>query len=273
MGTSVSRRVVLTILGLLWLAPLYLMLVNAFKPADTFVTDEVWAPATTFALFDNIVAAWEFADLGASIYSTLLYSVLAPAISLVIGALAGYAIVALRVKHGLAWFMVIFGASIFPAQMLLVPLFLGYARTGLYDAQYGMLLIYTALSVPLAAFVMRNFFTGVSYSLYESAVIDGCSSWAIFWRIYMPLSVSALGAVFILQFVNIWNDLLFGLTLSQAAVVRPLMPALAQLQDTYGGTTIPVSLAAGLVTSLPTIVLFLCTQRLFVRGLALGQTG
>lgn len=272
MVTSVVRRVVMFLLGLLWVIPLYLLIVNAVKPVEDFRISEVWSVPTTFAFFANLREAWEFADLGAGLYSTLLYSTVAPLLSLVIGSLAGFAIVALRVRHGFAWFVVIFGASVFPAQMLLVPLFLAYAHTGLYDAQYGMILIYTALSVPLAAFVMRNFFTGVSYHLFEAAILDGCSTWRVFWRIYLPLSVSAMGAVFVLQFVAIWNDLLFGLTLSQSNVVRPLVPALAQLKDTYGGASVPVSLAAGLLVSAPTVIVFLCTQRLFVRGLALGQS-
>ena len=273
MRTSLPRKIVLFALGLLWLAPLYLLVVNALKPSTAYLSSEVWKPSGSVKLIDNIRQAWEFASLGSGLYSSVLYSVLAPLLSLLVGSLAGFAVVVLRLRHGFAWFMMIFGASIFPAQMLLVPLFLGYARTDLYDTQYGMVLIYTALSVPLAAFVMRNFFTGVSYSLYESAVLDGCSSWTAFWRIYLPLSTSALGAVFILQFVGIWNDLIFGMTLAQASVVRPVMPALMQLQDTYGGQTIPVSLAAGLLLSAPTVLLFLCAQRLFARGLSLGQTG
>jgi multiple sugar transport system permease protein len=102
--------------------------------------------------------------------------------------------------------------------------------------------------------------------------MDGASTFRIFWRIYLPLSTSALAAVFILEFTFIWNDLIFGLTLTQTAEVRPVMTALAGLMtDVYAGTPVPVGLAAGLVVSLPTVVLFLATQRLFARGLSLGS--
>ncbi len=267
----IVRKVFLSVLGLIWLAPVYLLVANAIQPAATFTATNLWNFPTSFGFIDNVTTAWQQAGLGGSLGSTLLYSVLSPAIALVIGALAGFSIVALRLRHGFAWFMLIFGGTIFPSQMLLMPLFIGYADANLYDTRIGMVVIYTAISVPLAAFIMRNFFTGIPRAMYEAATIDGASNWRIFWRIYLPLSVSALAAIFILEFTFIWNDLLFGLTLTQSAALRPVMTTLASLQSAYAGTTIPVVLASGLLVSLPTIVLFLATQRLFGRGLALSQ--
>jgi multiple sugar transport system permease protein len=266
------RRAVLIVLGLVWLAPTYLLVVNAFRPAAGYDPAHAWTPDAHIAIWDNFMRAWDSASLGDSLASTLLYSVVSPAVAVVIGALAGYTIVVLRLRHGFLWFMLIFGGTVFPSQMLLVPLFVGYSEANLYDSRLGLIVVYTAISVPLAAFVLRNFFTGVAFSLFEAARMDGASTFRVFWRIYLPLSMSALVAVFILEFTFIWNDLLFGLTLSQTETVRPVMTALAGLtSDVYAGTPVPVGLAGGLVVSLPTVVLFLATQRLFTRGLALGQ--
>nr|WP_231980044.1 carbohydrate ABC transporter permease [Tessaracoccus coleopterorum] len=185
--------------------------------------------------------------------------------------MAGFAIIALRLRNGFAWFVLIFCSTVFPIQMVLMPLFIGYVELNLFDTHLGMVIIYMVISVPFSAFVMRNFFSNFAYSLYEAAVIDGASPWRIFWRIYMPNASSALVAIFILQATLIWNDLLLGLTLSQSETVRPVVPALAALQTTYGGSTMPVVLSGGLIVSIPTVVLFLCTQRYFAKGLALGQ--
>lgn len=264
------RRATLIVLGLIWLLPTYLLLVNAVRPEADYDADKIWTPSG-FGFFDNVKVAWEAAALGDSIGATALYAVVSPAAGVIVGALAGYAIVVLRLRAGFWWFMLIFGGTIFPTQMLLIPLFLGYSSNLLYDTRSGLILIYTAVCVPLAAFVLRNFFTGIAYSIYEAARMDGASAWRIFWRIYLPMSLPALGAVFILEFTFIWNDLLFGLTLSQGETVRPIMTAVSSLSSAYGGKSIPVVLAAGLFISLPTILLFLLTQRLFARGLALGQ--
>lgn len=157
--------------------------------------------------------------------------------------------------------------------MLLVPLFVAYSKFNLYDTRFGLILIYAAISVPFAAFVMRNFFTGVAFSIFEAVRLDGASTARIFWRMYyLPLSWSALAAIFVLEFTFTWNDLVFGMTLSQSPGIRPVMPAVSALQsDVYAGTPVPVALAVGLLVSLPAIALFLATQRLFARGLIIGQ--
>ncbi|GIF45714.1 carbohydrate ABC transporter membrane protein 2 (CUT1 family) [Asanoa ferruginea] len=267
----VARRGTLAVLGLVWLIPVYLLLVNAFKSTDAYDADKIWVPDKSFGLFANLRDAWDTVGLGQSIGSTALYSVTGPALAVVIGAMAGYAIVVLRLRAGFWWFLLLFGGTVFPTQMLLIPLFLGYSWADLYDRRVGLVLIYTAVSIPLAAFVMRNFFTGIAYEMFEAARVEGASTWHIFRKIYFPLALPALGAVFILEFAFIWNDLLFGLTLSQSDPVRPVMTALSALSSAYAGSSVPVLLAAGLVMSLPTVAVFLAAQRMFARGLALGQ--
>ena len=138
--------------------------------------------------------------------------------------------------------------------MILMPLFSGYADSGLYDTRVGMIIVYTAISVPFSAFVMRNFFTGIARSVFEAAIVDGGGLFRIFRSIYLPMAGSALAAIFILQATFVWNDLLLGLTLSQSDSVRPIMPALTGLQSTYGGAALPTVLAGGLLVSLPTVI-------------------
>lgn len=267
-----SRRGTLVVLGLIWLFPAYLIIITAMRPAASFNPASAWIPSVHLGLWANVAKAWQASAIGQSLGSSLLYSVAAPLLACVIGALAGYAIVVLRLRYGFFWFMVIFGGTVFPSQMLLVPLFVSYAKVGLYDNRIGMIIIYTAISAPFAAFVMRNFFTNVAFSIFEAARMDGASTLRIFAQLYLPLARTALAAVFILEFTFVWNDLLFGLTLTQSPGTRPVMTALAALQsDVYAGTPVPVALAAGLIVSLPPIVLFLATQRFFARGLALGQ--
>jgi multiple sugar transport system permease protein len=265
-------RLVLGVMWVIWLVPVYLLLVNSIRSTGEYASASTWSLPHHFALFTNFKNAYDTAGLGDSLYSTFLYAVLGPAFAVFVGALAGFAIIALRLRRGFLWFILIFGGSIFPIQMLIIPLFVGYADANLYDHRLGLVLIYTAVSVPLAAFIMRNFFTGISYSIYEAAVMDGASAWRIFYRIYLPLATTALAAIFILEFTFTWNDLLFGLTLSQTSNVRPVMTALASLLSAYAGTTYNVVLAAMLIVSLPTMAVFLCAQRLFARGLSLGQT-
>ena len=268
---GVLRRAVLIAAGLAWLVPIYLLVVNAVRPSAAFTGTNEWTLPSSFGLFENVATAEQASGLAGSLASTALYSIVSPALAVVIGALAGFGVSVLQPRRPFFWFMVAFGGAVFPAQMLLVPLFVAYAQLNLYNTPQGLVIVYTALSVPLAALVLRNFFGGVPPHLFQAAQIDGASLWTTFWRIYMPVAWSALVAVFILEFTFIWNDLLFGLTLASSNSVRPVMPALASLQSAYGGSTIPVVLAGGIVASLPPVVVFLAAQRFFARGLTLSQ--
>ena len=264
------RTATLVVLGIVWLLPVYLLVINASKAPADFTSTEAWVP-NGFALLSNIGEAMQLSGLSDSIAATLLYAVVSPIIAVAVGAAAGFAIVALRLKRGFLWFVVIFGGTVFPLQMVLLPLFDAYSRVGLYDTHVGMIIVYTAISIPFSAFVMRNFFTGVAHNVYEASVLDGATSWRIFTRIYLPMASSALVAIFILQATFIWNDLLLGLTLSQSDDVRPIVTTLSGMQSTYGGAQMSTVLAAAVLVSLPTVVLFLFTQKFFARGLALGQ--
>lgn len=266
-----ARRGLLIVVGVAWLVPLYLLIVNAIRPSTAFTGTNEWTLPSSFGFFSNISTAQQASGLLGSLGSTALYSLVSPALAVLLGALVGFAVSVLEPRRPFLWFMVVFGGAVFPAQMLLVPLFVGYAQLDLYNTHQGLIIIYTALSIPLAALVLRNFFGGVPSSLFQAAQIDGASRWTIFWRIYLPVAWSALAAVFILEFTFIWNDLLFGLTLASSGGVRPVMPALQSLQSAYGGSTIPVVLAAGVLVSLPPVIVFLATQRFFARGLTLSQ--
>lgn len=265
------RKIVLVVLGMMWLTPIYLIVINAAKTQKQYASTSVWKPAGIEGLFGNVAVAWTRGDIAEAVWSSTLYAITAPVIAVIIGAAAGFAIVALNLRHGFGWFVFIFSSTVVPLQILLLPLFVGYVSFDLYDTRAGMILVYVAISIPFSAFVMRNFFAGIAHSVFEAAVVDGANSWRIFWRIYLPMSGPALVAVFILQATLIWNDLLLGMTLSKSAEVRPLMGSLAALQGNYGGSTAPVLLAGGLLVSIPTVVLFMASQRAFSRGLALGQ--
>jgi multiple sugar transport system permease protein len=264
----VLRYGAVVVLIVVWMLPLYLVLANAATPSEEYAGKPIWALPTSFGLLENMVSAWQAANLGPSVLSTLLYAVVGAAAAVLVAALAAFAIVALQVRHGFAWFMLIYSGTIFPFQMYLGPLFDGYSKAGLYDTRIGLLLLYTAIAIPFATFVIRNHFSGIPIELSEAARLDGAASRTVFWRIYMPLSTNALAAVFVFQFTWVWNEFLFGLTLSRSSDVRPIMTALAALQGQYASTSIPVVLAGALAVSVPTLVLFIVLQRLFVQALA-----
>ena len=266
------RPAILAVMGLLWLVPVYLLLANAGKSDADYSGDTLWLPGNLGDLWANVGKVLTTTDVPSGLGASLIYSVAAPLIAVVLGAAIGFAVVVLKLKHGFAWFFVIFCGTVFPLQMMVIPWFDAYARTGLYDTIGGMIAIYAAVTLPFSAFVMRNFFTGIAETVFEAAVVDGAGVWRIFTRIFLPMSTSALAVVFILQATWVWNDLLVSLILTQNPSTRPVMPLLNALQSVEGGGPgYTVILTAALLVSIPTAVLFLVSQKFFQRGLSLGQ--
>lgn len=266
--SRILRTTILLILAALWIIPVYLVLINSVVSPAEYRAKEAWEFPRSFSLWSNVQDAWSTARLGASVGSTLFYATAGGVLSVAVASLAAYALIVLRVRFAFFWFMVLYAGTIFPLQMYLAPLFSFYRRLDLYDTRQGLLIFYTAIAVPFAVFVIRNHFTSIPHEMVEAARLDGASALRIYGQILVPLSFNAFATVFILQFTWIWNDLLFGLTLSQSADVRPIMTALASLQGQYASASIPIVLAGALIVSIPTFVLFFAVQRIFVRGLA-----
>lgn len=261
------RHLILFIAAMLWLGPLYFVVVNAGRPAGEWGDVPLWMPSSSFALFSNLNEAWHSAGLGASVASSLFYATLGGAAAVLLAAFAAFGVVVLRIRHGFAWFMFLYTGTVLPLQVFLTPLYELFRAYGLYDRRTGLVLLYAAIAIPFAVFVLRNYFGAISPELREAAEMDGASAWRIFWQIYLPLSKSALATVFIFQFTWIWNDLLFGLTLSRSEEVRPIMTALAALQGSQASTSVSVVLAGALAVALPMVLLFIAVQRLFAQGL------
>lgn len=261
--------VVAVILAGLWLAPIWFTLTLADKSNGEYVHGSLWALPHTFRLFDNMGTAWSTAGLGEGFVNSLIYGIVGAALSVLIAAMASYALVVLRPKRRLLWFVVIFSGTVLPPQLYLIPIYRLYNQVGLYNTRSGLIIFYTAWAVPFATLVMRGYFSTIPHELVGAARVDGATETRIFRSIYMPMSFSAIAVVFLFQFTAIWNDLLFGLVLSSSNSVRPVMPSLFGLFGVYSSSAIPVVLAGALLAAGPTVVLFFALQKYFLRGLVM----
>lgn len=260
------RNTAIVVLALLWLIPTYLLVVNGVSSVQGFTGTAHWYP-TSFGLFDNIKTAWTTASLGPAMLNSLVYATISAAIAVLLAALAGFAVIVMPMRRRGLWFWVLYVGTLFPLQMFLRPLFSAYADINLYDSRLGLFVVYVAITIPFAFFVVRNYLATVPTEMMEAARLDGAPWIRVFTSVHLPLARPALAAAFIFQFVWVWNDLLFGITLSFSPGVRPLMAALAGLQGSYSTVGPPVVLAGALIVSLPTVILFFAFQRLFVSSL------
>lgn len=273
--TKIALTGLMLLLCAAWLVPLWTLVTIAMKSISEYDSEmTAWTlPHDPVRLLANISTAWQTAGIGPGFLASLLYGVVGAGCAILFASLGAYALARLRVRGGFLWFVLVFSGTLFPFQMYLIPLFKLYQNTGLYDTRVGMICFYVAICIPFCLFVMRAFFTTVPMEIQEAGRLDGCSDFGILWRLFMPLARAPLAVLFIFQFTWIWNDLTFGLVLSTSNGVRPIMPSLATLQGTFSTSGPPISMAAALVASIPTLVVFLLLGRYFLQGLTLTAGG
>ena len=262
----------MAIVVICWIYPVFFLVVNANKTASEYAKGEKTEIILGTSFIDNTIKAWN-KGIGDGVYNSLIYGFFGSALAVIIAFLAAFGIVRLKMKHGLLWFLLIYSGTVFPFQMYLLPLFEAYVTVGIYNTKFGLILLYVAICIPFATFVLRGFFLTVPWELQEAAKIEGATNFQILYKVMMPLAKAPLLLVFLIQFTWIWNDLLFGMVLSRSVSVRPITTALAGMQNLYAQMDGPTILTATVMASLPTLIIFLLLQKHFIRGLTLGSMG
>lgn len=256
----------LTLLSFVWLFPFVFVVINSLKSSIEYNTGNFWDLPSDISVAANFEFITSRIDFLASFSNTFIYGLVAAFFAIVFAILAAYAISVLDIKGKLFWFLLIYSGTVFPFQMYLIPTFQLYQLTGLYDTKVGLLAVYTAMCIPFCLFVLRNYFFSFPKELVESARMDGASDLKILTRIYVPMAKAPIAALFLFQFTWVWNDLVFGMTLSTSSSVRPIMSALSMLNSPQGTNDVPAVLLAAFIASIPTVVIFLILNKSFEKG-------
>jgi len=256
----------LAFVGVLWGAPFLWMFVTSIKPeSEIFSYPVTWLPDNpTLAYY---IAIFERFPLFPWFRNSLIVAVLTTVLTLVVTSLAAYPLARMQFPGRRLLLVVILATFLLPAEILLVPLFLGLARFGISDSFFS-------LAVPPAAnafgvFLLTQFFGTVPRELEDASAIDGCSSFGFFWRILLPLSKPALVTVAIFTFVASWNNFFWPLIVTNSDATRTLPVGLQTLVAGTGmSMRFGVVMTAAVVATIPAIIFFLALQRYFVRGIA-----
>jgi ABC-type glycerol-3-phosphate transport system permease component len=219
--------------------------------------------------FSNYGDAWD--QIGRSFLNSLMITIPAVILSVLIGALGAYPLSQLSGHAAFSIYLFLLTGMLVPYQIVQIPLFSLMRSLGLYNTIPGMWLVHTAYGVPICTFFMRNFFASIPRSMYEAAVLDGAGHFTYFFRVLLPASASGLAALSVIQSRAIWNDLLFALTLTNDDSSRPVTVALngltSGMQVKYG----PL-MAATIITIAPVVISYLLFQRAFVQGMLAGSS-
>jgi alpha-glucoside transport system permease protein len=259
-------------IALIWLVPTVGLALTSFRKRPAIASSGWWHSLTqwdwTLHNYDSVITA---TGMGHAWVNSVIITVPATILPLTLGALAAFGFAWVPFPFRDTLFLVIVALMIVPIQTSLVPLLKLFANWGhLNNGYYGIWLAHTAFGLPLAVFLLRNFFVTLPKDLIEAARIDGASNLSIFRRIVVPLSVPALASFGIFQFLWVWNDLLMALIFVSDPSKQPMTVRIPYLLSTYGQEYNLLAAAAFLLMILPLIVFF-SLQRYFVQGLLAGS--
>jgi multiple sugar transport system permease protein len=261
--------IVLVFLAALWLLPVVSSFLVSFKSSQDFVSQTFYQLPTKVYFFTNLTTVITQYRLLDNLGNSLMYSAVSTMVVIIAASMAGFSIVRLRPKFNFALFLIIYSGTLFPFQMYLIPVYRLFNTLNLYDTRTGMVLIYSAICIPFSLFVYRGFYTTIPREIEEAAKLDGCGPARSFVSVFLPQSLPPTAVVALFQATWIWNDLLFGMVLSRAQSVRPIMVAVATMTG-YGGGNIPWIMTAVIFTSIPTILLFVALRKFFIQGMVLS---
>jgi ABC-type glycerol-3-phosphate transport system permease component len=204
------------------------------------------------------------------LWNSTVVCVSAIAIILVVSSAAGFAFAKLGYPGSVTVFVLIVAAMLIPMQSIIIPAYVNVSKLGLLTTYWGAVLVYAALGTPFATFLMTAYFRGLPDDLVEAAIVDGLGYGRVFLRIALPLATPALVTVAVLQFIQIWDDLLVGLLFLQDPDQRTITVGLGAL-SAGRVTDIPVLMAGSLVSAVPAVLVYLVFQRYLISGLTAGM--
>ncbi len=194
----------------------------------------------------------------------------AVAIILAVSSTGGFAFAKLGYPGSAAVFLLLLAGMMIPIQSIVIPEYVNVSSFGLINEFPGAILVYAAIGAPFATYLMTTYYRGIPTELVEASLMDGASWWQIFVRIMVPMAIPAMVTVAVLQFIQIWDDLLIGLLFLQTPDVRTITVGLATLQSSRM-VNIPALMAGSLVSALPAIIVYLIFQRYLIRGMTMGM--
>jgi alpha-glucoside transport system permease protein len=266
-------HIILGLIGLVWLVPTIGLFITSFRPSADMRSTGWWTvlfePRFTTANYERVIEA---EGMGGAFLNSLFITVPSTLLPLVVAAMAAFALAWVKFPFRDTIFLLIVAALMVPVQIGFIPLVTMFRESGLPLLQtYGAVwLAHTAYALPFGIFLLRNFFITLPKDLIEAARIDGASNWGIFRTIVIPLSVPAIAAYGIFQFLWVWNDLLMALVFAQRNAIQPMTVKITQLLGTYASEWSLLAAAAFLVMIVP-LVVFISLQRYFVQGLLAGS--
>jgi glucose/mannose transport system permease protein len=274
--STVIGYLVLIAFAILFLMPLYVMIVTSLKPMDEIRLGHIFALPQSPSL-DAWDIAWNKASSGflnkglkTGFWNSVRILVPSLLMSVAVSSICGYALACWNVRGGGLLLGSLLLCAFIPFQIIMYPLIKMTAAVKLYNTSFGVSVVHTILAVPILTMIFKNFFSSIPTDLIKASRVDGGRFLGTFYHVVLPLSGNIMIVVAILQITGIWNDFLVGLTFANVSFY-PMTVNLNNITQTQTGVKVyNVYMAAAMLTAIPPLVIYFISGKLFVRGITAG---
>ena len=273
-ATSTKSKVIqviiyvfLTLLAVLYIAPLLWVVITSLKDDSTLMLSP-WAMPDKL-MFENYTFAWTAGNLGRATLNSFIVCSITLILSMLFGAMAAYAIAILRwklAKLTLTYFLI---GMMVPVHCVLIPLFIQFSKLKMSNSLIGIIIPYITFSLPITIYILVGFFEGIPRELFESACIDGCSVYKMFGTVALPLAKTGFMVTGLMSFVNNWNELLLAMVFISNEAKKTLPVSLTKFVGPYN-TNYCQMFAAIVLAIIPTIIVYCMFSNQIVDGLTQG---
>jgi ABC-type glycerol-3-phosphate transport system permease component len=259
---------VLTVLAAIVLLPFYWMVVSSFRAPEALFSSKpsLWLSEPVLVHYAHVLRRTPFVIQFENSAIVALCTTLA---CILTGSFAGYSLSRFRFTGKLVIAVVIFLAMMFPATVVLIPMFLVFRTLKLLNTYAGLIIAYATFALPFCTWMMKGFIDSIPVELEEAAIVDGCSRAGAMFRITLPLAAPGVAATAMFGFLLAWNEYLFALTLTTSEDMRTLPVGLTLFSGEYY-TNYGALMAASLMICIPVLVFFLYTNKYMIQGLTAG---
>ncbi|MCC8141650.1 MAG: carbohydrate ABC transporter permease [Lachnospiraceae bacterium] len=266
-GKLTVKYIVLIVLSILWLIPVFTLVVTALKSQADFISGIGMFQLPEHIAWSNFSNALTQGRLLIYMRNDLIVSCLKVPIGIFVSAMTAFAITRLGMKRSTTWFVFLLIGMMIPMQIALVPISMIYNRLNLINTYFGLFYVYIGFGISFMLLILQGFFKGIPKELDEAAYIDGANKWQTFIRIILPVSLPALATLLITDFLSTWNEYLLASVIindnRMKTVPVGLMTFVGEHSTDYG------YLCAGVIISvIPAMVVYLIFQRYFVEGMS-----
>jgi multiple sugar transport system permease protein len=253
------------------LFPLAMSLLTSVKPAGEA---GMWPPnyLPSRISFNNYVEMYNY-QAGLPLYLFNSFSVAFMTIGgcVILASLAGFGLARFSIPYKEVFFLLLICGMMIPYQTLLTPLYMMFSSLGFQNTRVGLAIVHTAIQLPFSIFLMRHSFEAVPRELEEAALIDGCNSLQLLWRIFVPSVIPGIVSVALFAFLTSWNEFIGALIFMNKETMFTLPIMLVASRTGYYGSTDWGILQAGVIISIiPCVPVYLLLQKYYVSGLMRG---